>query len=71
MVDEDNSVVQNCLWKDVYFVLGKFGDKVWQSGNLKKKFLPGLFTCLRQAGFGASHALYANVLKFISVFPGF
>ena len=27
--------------------------------------------CLKNAGFGASHSLYSNLVKFVSVFPIF
>jgi hypothetical protein len=72
MVQEDNSIVQSCLWKDAYFTLGsQYSDQIWVHVNLKKNFIPGLMNCLKNAGFGASHSLYGNLVKFVSVFPIF
>mmetsp|Transcript_1951 Transcript_1951/g.2844 ORF Transcript_1951/g.2844 Transcript_1951/m.2844 type:complete len:255 (-) Transcript_1951:3775-4539(-) len=71
MVQEDNSIVQSTLWKEAYFTLGKHFPSVWSSITLKKAFIPGLMTCLKNAGFGATYALFPNLVKFVSVFPLF
>ena len=68
MVDEDNSVIQNALWKDVYFTLGKKYPQVWETAEM---FEDSLMKCLSQAAYGAAKEMTTNLLKFISVYPGF
>lgn len=70
MVDEDNSIIQNVLWKNVYFALGKKHPQVWEheSANM---FEDALMKCLSQAAYGSATAMTTNLLKFISVYPGF
>ena len=71
MVSEDNQIVQNTLWKEVFFALGKEFPSIWSMVNLKKNFNQGLMACLKNAGYGASFGLYPNLVKFTSVFPLF
>lgn len=68
MIDEDNSIIQSYLWKDVFFTLGsKYPKQMVATKKLKSSILK----CLRNAAYGAAGSLYTNLLKFISVFPGF
>lgn len=71
MVAEDNQIVQNTLWKEVFFALGKEFPTVWSMVSLKKSFNQGLMACLKNAAYGASYGLYPNLVKFTSVFPLF
>jgi len=71
MVSEDNQIIQNTLWKAVFFTLGKEFPEVWSMINLKKNFNQGLMTCLKNSGYGANFGLYPNLVKFTSVFPLF
>lgn len=71
MVAEDSSVVQQTLWKETYMTLGTQYPESWSLIALKKSFVPGLMTCLKNAGFGATFSLYPNLVKFSSVFPMF
>ena len=71
MVQEDDSIIQHTLWKETYFTLGKQFPEVWSLVSLKKSFTPGLLTCLKNCGFGATSAVYPNLVKFLSVFPLF
>lgn len=71
MVQDDSTVVQSCLWRDGYYTLGDKFPQVWSLVSLKKGFIPGAMTCLKNSGFGAASSLYQNLIKFVSVFPVF
>lgn len=71
MVAEDNSIVQSTLWKEAYPTIGKEFPQVWELISLKKAFIPGLLSCLKNSGFGATFAFYPNIVRFVSVFPLF
>ena len=71
MVAEDNSIVQSTLWKEAYPTIGKEYPEVWTLISLKKAFIPGLLTCIKNSAFGATYALYPNIVRFVSVFPLF
>ena len=38
---------------------------------MKKAFIPGLLSCIKNSAFGATYALYPNMVRFVSVFPLF
>lgn len=69
MIGEDNSQLQSTLWRDALFTLGKNYPTSWESTNIKKNFLPKLYTCLKASAFGSPAALYENFVKFVSIFP--
>ena len=71
MVAEDNSLIQATLWRDALFTIGKQYPQAWSLVSLKKAFIPNMLACVKNAGYGASTALYQNLTKFVSVFPLF
>jgi hypothetical protein len=70
MISEDNSIIQGTLWKEAFFTVGKEFPEVWQKINIKK-FIQGLMTCIKNGAYGATYALYPNLVKFVSIFPIF
>jgi hypothetical protein len=46
-----------------------FPDECWKAIPLKKTFLPKLYTCLKEAAYGAPVSMYENFVKFVSVCP--
>lgn len=71
MIAEDNSIVQGTFWKEAIFNLGKEFPEAWSLISLKKTFIQNMLTCVKNSGYGASYALYPNLIKFVSVFPVF
>lgn len=70
LVADDNPILQATLWREAIFTIGKnFPESAWISLNIKKDFLPKLYKCLKEAGFGAQTSLYENFVKFVSVCP--
>jgi hypothetical protein len=70
LVGEDNSHLQTTLWREAIFTIGKnFADSCWNTVAIKKDFLPKLYKCLKEAGYGAQTALYENFVKYLSVCP--
>jgi hypothetical protein len=57
------------LWRDALFTLGKTYPSSWESTNIKKNFLPKLYSALKASAFGSPTALYENFVKFVSIFP--
>ena len=58
------------MWKEAFFTLGQNFPEAWSMINLKK-FIQSLMSCIKNSAFGASYALYPNLVKFVSVFPIF
>jgi hypothetical protein len=70
LISEDNSFIQTTLWKDAIFTIAKnFPEQVWKAVAIKKTLLPKVYTCLKEAAFGAPVSLYENFVKFVSVCP--
>jgi hypothetical protein len=69
LVGENNSILQATLWRESLFTLSKSFPNSWETINIKKDFLPKLYTTLKNAAYGAPVALYENFVKFISIFP--
>jgi len=69
LVGEQNSLLQTSLWRDAIFNLGKSFPESWSFINIKKDFLPKLYKCLKDAGYGAPVILYENFVKYIPICP--
>lgn len=69
LIGENNSILQATIWKEAVFSLAKNYPHSWNNINIKKDFIPKLYTTLKNAGFGAPTHLYENFVKFVSVFP--
>jgi len=69
LVGESNTILQTTLWREALFTLSKSFPEAWTTLSIKKDFLPKLYKCLKEAGFGASSSLYENFVKYLSVCP--
>ncbi|CAI2381223.1 unnamed protein product [Moneuplotes crassus] len=71
-VSDESYNVQKILWKSVlYEFCSIFKDELWEQVDIKKALLPQIYTCLKNAGFGAHTDLYKNFSHFVSLLPIF
>ena len=71
-ISDEAYQVQKALWSSILFeYCSLFKDNIWEQVDIKKGFLPQLYTCLKNSGFGGHIDLYQNFTSIVSILPIF